>query len=331
MVFYLSVQPYFYSYLLVVQRQSIRAAGYITQTFIFSSTITALLVSLLIKYTRRYKYFITAGSLIYLMGVGLMIRYRTEDASVGSIVGTQIAIGMGGGMMSIATQLGVQASAPTHQHVAAATAVFLTILEIGGAVGAAVAGAVWTQLVPAKLEAYLPPPTNTSTNTTSIAGAGDGYTAAFGVGVGVADVVDAHTIFGSVAIASDYELYPPGSPVRIAINRSYQETMRVLLTIALVLCAPLVILSFFMRNYKLDEVRQGVKGKVVGGDLGRDEEKQGKNKERNGSGNGNGENGVGNTNGNGNGVRRNALDRENRENGRNGVHSLRRARAVRRR
>ncbi|KAI2642808.1 siderophore iron transporter mirC [Xylaria nigripes] len=239
MVFYLSVQPYFYSYLLVVQRQSIASAGHITQTFSFTSTVTSIVVSLLIKYTRHYKYFVTSGALIYLLGVGLMIRYRTMDTSVGSLVGTQIAVGIGGGMLNVPAQLGVQASA-SHQQVAAATAVFLTLIEIGGAVGSAVSGAVWTQLVPAKLSAYLP-----------------------------ADVVgQAHTIFGDVTVAGNYTLYPLGSDARTAINRSYQETMHVLLTIAIVLCAPIVLLSFLMKNYKLDVVAQGVKGKVIGGKVG---------------------------------------------------------------
>ncbi|TRX92412.1 hypothetical protein FHL15_006579 [Xylaria flabelliformis] len=242
LVFYLSVQPYFYSYLLVVQHQSVPAAGHITQTFSFTSTVTSIVVSLLIKYTRHYKYFVTSGSLIYLLGVGLMIRYRTEDTTTGSLVGTQIAVGIGGGMLNVPAQLGVQASA-SHQQVAAATAVFLTIVEIGGAVGAAISGAVWTQNIPSKLSEYLP-----------------------------ADVASqAHTIFGDVTVASNYTLYPAGSPARIAINRSYQETMHTLLIIAISLCAPLVLISLLMRNYKLDAVKQGVKGKVIGGNVGENE------------------------------------------------------------
>ncbi|KAI0199546.1 siderophore iron transporter mirC [Astrocystis sublimbata] len=244
LVFYLSVQPYFYSYLLVVQHQGITAAGHITQVFSFTSTVTSIVVSLLIKYSRHYKYYITAGSLIYLLGVGLMIRYRTENTTTGSLVGAQIAVGIGGGMLNVPAQLGVQASA-SHQQVAAATAVFLTLVEIGGAVGSAISGAVWTQLIPSKLSTYLP-----------------------------ADVADqAHTIFGDVGVASNYTMYPPDSPARVAINRSYQETMHVLLIIAISLCAPIVLLSFFMRNYKLDAVEQGVKGKVVGGEVDAGDEK----------------------------------------------------------
>lgn len=128
-VFYTSIQPYFYSYLQVVQNDSIMAAGHITQTFSFTSTVTALLIGLVIKYTHHYKYYITAGSVVYLLGVGLMIRYRVQGSSTSQIVGTQIAVGIGGGLVSVPTQLSVQASV-THQDIAAATAIFLTIQNI---------------------------------------------------------------------------------------------------------------------------------------------------------------------------------------------------------
>ncbi len=68
-VFYTSIQPYFYSYLQVVQNDSAIAAGHITQTFTFTSTVAAIITSIIIKYTRHYKYFITAGAAIYLLGI----------------------------------------------------------------------------------------------------------------------------------------------------------------------------------------------------------------------------------------------------------------------
>lgn len=89
-VFYTSIQPYFYSYLQVVQNDSITATGHITQTFTFTSTVTAICISFVIKYTRHCKYYITAGACIYLMGVGLMIRYRSEGSTTSQIVGTQM-------------------------------------------------------------------------------------------------------------------------------------------------------------------------------------------------------------------------------------------------
>ena len=184
--------------------------------------MSAILISIVIKYTRHYKYFITAGAAIYLLGVGLMIRYRVEGSTTSQIVGTQIAVGIGGGMLNVPTQLGVQASV-SHGDVAAATAIYLTIVEVGGAVGAAISGAVWTANLPRKLALYLPP----------------------------AAKVNSTLIFGNLTLAESYKI---GSPERAAINRSYQETMNILLIIAVCLSVPLIPLSLLMRNYKLDQV-----------------------------------------------------------------------------
>ncbi|KAI9803277.1 MAG: hypothetical protein M1825_002068 [Sarcosagium campestre] len=205
---------------------------YFMAFYLFTSTVSSILISFCIKYTAHYKYFILTGACIYIMALGIMVRYRNEDSSEGSVVGTQIALGIGGGMLNVPTQLGVQASA-THQDVAAATAIFLTILEIGGAVGSAISGAVWTAKVPEKLALYLPD------------GAKD----------------QAMAIFGSLAVAQSY---PMGSPERIAINRAYQETMYILLIIAACVSVPLLPLTLLMKNYKLDQIDQKVRGKVIG-------------------------------------------------------------------
>ena len=198
-------------------------AGHITQIFSFTSSVTAVLVGLAIKFTGHYKYFVTLGSSIYLLGICLMLKYRTEGASVGALVGTQIAVGMGGGMANVPAQIGVQASA-SHQQVAAATAVFLTMLEIGGAVGSAISGAVWSSSILRKLERYLPDSAKS----------------------------EASSIYADITKASS--TYPPGTPERAAINRAYQETMHTLLIIAVCVCVVPVILSLFMENYKLNQV-----------------------------------------------------------------------------
>lgn len=232
MAFYMSVFPYFFSYLQIVQGQSIVTAGYITRVFTFSSTLASLAVSLAIKYTAHYKHYTTLGAAIYLAGMGIMLAYRRESASTGSLIGTQIALGIGGGFLNVPVQLAVQASA-SHQHVAAVTTVWLTLLEVGGAVGSAVSGAIWSTWIPRKLLLYLPP----------------------------ANAADATSIYASILVSADYELYPMGSPVRIAINRAYAETMRYLLIGALCCAAPILPLTLCLRNYKLDDMDQHVKGR----------------------------------------------------------------------
>ena len=207
----------------MVQNESITAAGHITQTFTFTSTVTSIVVSILIKYTKHYKYFVTLGACVYMVGIGLMIRYRTQDTTTSALVGCQIAVGIGGGLINVPAQLGVQASA-SHGEVAAATAVFLTILEIGGAVGSAISGAIWSSNIPGKLTEYLPAETRDQ----------------------------ATAIYGNITLASTG--WPVGSPTRNAIDRAYQETMTSILIVALCMTAPLIPLSLMMKNYKLDEV-----------------------------------------------------------------------------
>jgi hypothetical protein len=234
-VFYLSIGSYFYSYLLVAQHQSITAAGHINQTFSFTSTVASVAISFVIKYTKHYKPYIILGSFIYLAGIGLMIRYRSNGSTVGQIVGAQIAVGIGGGMINVPAQLGVQASA-SHQQVAAATAVFLTIVEVGGAVGSAIAGAVWSSTIPSKLVEY-----------------------------GISQS-DAMAIYNSVDVATSYAV---GTSERIAIDRAYQDAMRVLLIVAICVAAPIVPLALIMRNYRLDDMGgEQVKGRVIGGNVG---------------------------------------------------------------
>ena len=223
MAFYLSVFPYFNSYLQVAQGYSVAAAGHITNTFTFTSTVTAVLISLVIKYTHHYKYFITLGACIYMLGLGLMIKYRSFGATTGNIVGTQICIGIGGGMLNVPAQLGVQATS-SHSEVAAVTAVYLASVEIGGAVGSAISGAVWSANMPGKIAKYLP----------------------------AADKAKALTIYGSL---TEQLAYPMGSPARMGIDRAYQETMHILLIIAVCVAAPLIPLSLLMRNYELGKVR----------------------------------------------------------------------------
>jgi MFS family permease len=220
--FYFSVQPYLYSYLQVVQNYDVASAGHITQTFAFTSTIAAFVVSILIKYTRRYRLFVISGSAIYISGLLAMTFYRRYDSPVAQIVGTQILIGIGGGFLTVPVQLGVQASAHHHE-VASATAMFLTALEMGGAVGAAISGAIWTHYIPQKLHRYLPPESQ----------------------------ADAAEIFGRLTKALSY---PMGSATRIAINRAYQETMDHLIRLAVIAALPLIPLSLIMKNYKLDKV-----------------------------------------------------------------------------
>jgi len=236
MIFYIAVMPYFYSYLLVALNLPVSRAGPITQTFSFASTIAALTASVLIRRARvapRPRPYILSGAALYSFAVLLLLQTRKLTASVATLFMAQGFLGAGAGLMHVATQLAVQASCGSHHaHVGVATAAFLTIAEVGAAVGSAVSGAVWSRLVPAKLVAYLPD-------------------AAKG---------QAGKIYSSVVVACSYEW---GSPERQAIARAYQETITVLLWIALGLCVPLGLVAWAVKDERAAECGE-VTGLVVG-------------------------------------------------------------------
>lgn len=63
--------------------------------------------------------------------------------SPAELVINQIIQGFGGGIAAITTAVGAQASVP-HRDVAIVTAIVLLVTEIGGVVGNAISGAIWS-------------------------------------------------------------------------------------------------------------------------------------------------------------------------------------------
>lgn len=95
-----------------------------------------------------------AGIPIYVLGYGLMIAFRTEKSTNVQIIMAQILTGVGGGTINVPAQVGIQAAAG-HGNVAMATAMFLTLISVGGAVGNAVSGSIWSNMLPGALDKHL--------------------------------------------------------------------------------------------------------------------------------------------------------------------------------
>lgn len=121
--------------------------------------------------------------------------------------------------------------------VAIATAIFLTITQIGGAVGGAGAGAVWSTYLPLRLRLHLPADEESQALIPKI--------------------------MASLPFAMSYSM---DSPIRIAINESYRDVQRVLNAIALAALVPALLAVCTMRNVNLakeDLAAAGVEGPVV--------------------------------------------------------------------
>lgn len=85
-----------------------------------------------------------------------MVRFRKLTNPLWEIVAGQIIGGVGGGLTTCASQLGIQAVVP-HQDVAMATAVLLAVTQVGAAIGASMSGAIWTSVLPQQLKLHLEP------------------------------------------------------------------------------------------------------------------------------------------------------------------------------
>lgn len=133
--------------------------------------------------------------------------------------------------MSFLTQLAVMAVV-SHQDTAAVLAILGTVTSIGGAVGLAISGAIWTNTLPEQLAQNLPPSINNQSA----------------------------TIFGSL---TDQLSYTRGSPERDGIIVSYAYTQKILCIVATAVSAGALILVFGLKDVHLKKVRQPVKGLVV--------------------------------------------------------------------
>ena len=235
MAFYLSLHPYFYSYMMVTRQMDPKIAGYIMNTFSVSCTITVVGVGFLCKYTRYWKPYLYIGVVLYTLGIGLMLRFRNSDAEIWHIVLTQALVGVGGAFVNGPAQLGVQAVCE-HSEVASATALFLTTLSLGGAVGSSISGAVWTHNIKSKMERYLPEEF----------------------------LPQVDDLFGDMTKAAGLLA---GSPEKMAVDRAYDETMYSLVWIAFAMCGPMCVAAWWMESSRLPEFEEAAEGRVVFGNM----------------------------------------------------------------
>lgn len=220
---------YFTSYLQVVNDVTLAEAGYINNTFNVVSGVLLLLVGYLMRRTGRFKWLLYIAVPLYILAQGLMIYFRRPNQSVGYQVMCQIFISIGGSVFIIVQQVAVLA-AVDHRHVAAALALLSVVGTIGGAIGATVSGAIWTNTFPVALERYLP--------------------------------ADAMENFDMIYEDLDTQLsYPVGSETRLAIQQAYGYAQTRMLAAGTGVMALCFVWTWMIKNINLTKVAQ-VKGTV---------------------------------------------------------------------
>lgn len=224
---------WFTSMLLVAFNQRVSSTTYITNIYRTGSCLSALAVGYLIRRSGRFRWVALWFALpLTMLGVGLMIRFRTPDAadSVGGVVATQVLVALAGGPLVVAAEMAMMAPLD-HQHVAAIIAILDLFGGLGTALGSTVATAVWANVFPAALRRRLP----------------------------AAVLPSADRIYSSIYFQLGYVW---GSPTRMAIAWAYADAQQYMLIASLCLLAVAWLSVLLWRDIRVDELKQ-TKGNVV--------------------------------------------------------------------
>jgi SIT family siderophore-iron:H+ symporter-like MFS transporter len=211
---------YLFTILIVGFNESIKSATRITSLYSFVSVIVGILVGILVSQTRRLKALILFGTCLFMIAFILLIHYRggTGRTAHWGLIGGQVLLGVAGGFFPYPALVSIQA-AVKHEHLAVITGVYLASYNIGSALGNAVSGAIWTNIVPRELNSRI-------ANSTL---------AAQWFSLPLTMVLD----------------YPPGTPDRDAAIVVFKYVQSLICTIGLGLCAVLIFFACVIRNPKL--------------------------------------------------------------------------------
>lgn len=236
LAFYVSwSSAYTWSYIVLgYQNQD---ATYYSNTQSLCLTVFGIAAGAMSLWLKRYKWILFAGCCIRLLGIGLMIRYRSADSTTVQVVWPQVLQGMGGGFMGVTLQVAAQVSV-RHQYVAMVTAFVLLMTEIGGACGTAILGSLQsTYLLPALQE--------------KLGKAG----------------VDAETI-ASVYASPFAATWAIGTPQRTAFIDAWNVYMHNALVIAAAVSAVPILASLLITDRKLGDGQNAVSDEMTAGHLG---------------------------------------------------------------
>ncbi|KAG6368577.1 hypothetical protein INS49_002790 [Diaporthe citri] len=96
-----------------------------------------------------------SGIPLIALGTGLLTHFRVPGAYVGYLAMCQIFNGAAGGVLAMTSHIAIF-STVSHQEIAVVYAIYGLFGSIGAAIGFAISGAIWTNVLPQKLEEFLP-------------------------------------------------------------------------------------------------------------------------------------------------------------------------------
>lgn len=215
-------RPFLSSFLQVAGFYSPGAATRVDNSQRVAYNVGALVAGLSLKYVKQTKPFIMFGVVLICLANGLPIYLTNINgqglASEVAFITSKAILGVGRGFCQVPLQVSLQAVLQ-QEHIAVATAVFLSSLGFGHNIGVTISGAIWNSVLPRKLMAKF-------------------------------EANEAMEIFGSLVVARSYE---KGTPERDAINECYRETQQTLAIASVSIASLLLAIVWLNRNIRLEE------------------------------------------------------------------------------
>lgn len=206
---------YLYTILVVAVDESATSATRIMSLYSFVSAVIAPFLGFIVTRSARLKPYIIFGGSLYFITMGLFYRYRSGKDSDSGIIAGMVVWGISSCLFDYPTIVSIQ-SVTSHENMATVTALNYTIFRIGGAVAAAISGAIWTQSLYPKLLEYM----------------GDAESATAAYGSPFTFILD----------------YPWGTPMRDAMVQAYRHVQKYEVLVALIFTAPMLLLTFCVRD-----------------------------------------------------------------------------------
>lgn len=206
--------------------QSVLSTQRLGQLYNFMQSCTSVVIGIMLHFWAHPKPFAFAGSLVGLLGMGLMYKYRTayDGSGIHGYIGADVVVGIGGGMMRFPMWTLVHSGVP-HDQMALTTAFLMTFYQVGGAIGSAIGGAMWTQKLVGKLIEELGPQLGKRLYKTVI---------------------------------NELDKFPMGSEERHGLLDAYSYIQRLLVIVSIALAGVTVVLMLGLRSYVVG-ARQSLK------------------------------------------------------------------------
>ncbi|KIX01828.1 uncharacterized protein Z518_09555 [Rhinocladiella mackenziei CBS 650.93] len=213
---------YLYTWSVITHDMGPRDATFLQYTNGVWQCLIGIIAGAIMYKTRRYKWLMVIGTVIKLIGFGVMLRLRGADNSWAELFVVQSIQGWGSGIIEIGIIVGAQVVV-SHMEMPQVTALVLLATFVGASVGNSIAGGIYSGTFKDALRHHL--------------------------GSQVTDAI-VNSVFESI---TSPDIPAPGTTQRTAINLAYSDVLRYATYAAVGTSAVCVVLAFFLPNLQLND------------------------------------------------------------------------------